>query len=300
MTTCTRCGKEAAAADKFCHACGAPLTSRGGSRSEENATIGGRPDDTGKLMRVARRAHHHRRWDEARDAYQRVIEASAHASLTDRAERGLAMVDKGQRLPGRLGLWSLAFLAAPWAVMTLTTLLPDAIGVALGLSTMSLISLGGLVGGILALIALLRQPGAWNKLAGLATLGLIGSALFVAGGMDQVKEQRFLVTQGIAAALPARVAVTEYHAKNGRFPNSAAEAPFAPLLPEQAKFLDAIRIGPDGMVTIHFAAGYGGPFAGKTIVWRPTTGSDGVTWDCREGTVPHHVRPPPCRQPGDS
>lgn len=226
------------------------------------------------------------------------LEVAASGAGAREANAAPVQAEPAQRRGGRLGFWALGLLVVPAALVWLASFLPGRVEALLALPAMSLMSIGGLLGALLGLYALFAQRGPLNRLCGLGAVVAVAGLLLATGDMDRTKAQRFLVHQGIAAALPARMAVEDVHARTGRFPDSVSEAPLGPLSDEHAEFVDAVSIGPGGVVTVHFKAGLNGPFAGKTIVYRPGAGPNGVSWTCDEGTVPGELRPPVCRSPG--
>lgn len=205
--------------------------------------------------------------------------------------------DNGKAKPasGRLGFWALGLVLGPAALGWLSSFLPGRLEAGLAAVTMSLITLGGILGGVLALLAVFRQRGALNRLAGLAVLGLLGYLIMATGDMDQTKERRFIVVQGMTAAAPARMAVAEAFAATGRLPDSNADVALGPLSSEHERLIDAVNVGPGGVVTVQFAVGLNGPISGKTLVQHPVATAEGVTWECRGGTVPPDYLPPACR-----
>ncbi len=301
MTSCANCGAEATADDRFCRDCGKSLdaTSTDGSHSAAGAGATPPPDAraTATLLRTAQRAHKRGRFDEAREAYTAVILAG-HPRLAARAARGLKLAEKDRRPTGRLGFWAVGFMLAAAALTWLITFLPARVESALALPVMSILSFGIFAGGALGLIALLGQRGGMNRLAGFAASGGVVWALVAGGQMDTEKEQRYLVQNGMMAAMPARMAVQEVHQQSGRFPDATSAAPLGELSREHAELIDAVTIGAGGVITVQFAAGFNGPISGKTLILRPAAGADGYTWDCHEGTVPLELRASNCRSAG--
>ena len=103
---------------------------------------------------------------------------------------------------------------------------------------------------------------------------------------------RARVTQSLAALAPARAAVQEYWAKEGRFPGSLEEAGFKG---EGTAGLEAgAKADPaTGAITVTFAFA---PLEGKTLLLVPEKDArGGLTWACWAGTVKKPYLPASCR-----
>jgi type IV pilus assembly protein PilA len=101
---------------------------------------------------------------------------------------------------------------------------------------------------------------------------------------------RTRVTEGLALASSAKLAVEETATTNNALPASQAASGYTS--PAATMNVASIVIGADGVITITYTAVSGG----GTLVLTPSiTGSGDVTWDCTSGTLLDKYRPANCR-----
>lgn len=103
---------------------------------------------------------------------------------------------------------------------------------------------------------------------------------------------RARVHQSLAAVSPARVAVQEFWAREGRFPDSLEEAGFK--VDTDRRLLQNAKIDPaNGAITVTFAFA---PLEGKTLLLVPEKDASGnLAWACRAGSVSERYLPVACR-----
>jgi len=98
------------------------------------------------------------------------------------------------------------------------------------------------------------------------------------------------VTEGLALATSAKIAVAETAVSNNALPANQAETGY--VTPAATTNVTSVAIGANGVITITYAPISGG----GTLVLTPTlTGNGDVTWDCRGGTLITKYRPASCR-----
>ena len=108
--------------------------------------------------------------------------------------------------------------------------------------------------------------------------------------MYQVYTIKARVTEGLAMASSAKLAVSETATSNNVLP--ATQAVTGYTTPAATKNVASIVIGANGVITITFTAAAG---AG-TILLTPTLTANGdVTWDCSAGSLSYRYRPASCR-----
>ena len=110
---------------------------------------------------------------------------------------------------------------------------------------------------------------------------------------------RAKVTEGVAAASTARLAVAETWNASGEFPDTNALAGLSAATDYETDLVTSVGIAADGVITITFKQLGGGEdaAAGKTLVYTPTATDGGaVTWSCTEGgSLVDKYRPSACR-----
>jgi len=87
--------------------------------------------------------------------------------------------------------------------------------------------------------------------------------------------------------------IEQYRASKQSWPSANADV----ALPDKinAKHIDALNVGSDGVITIRFAQDTG-PAAGKTIVLSPRVEANRLLWSCSGGTLADKYRSRECRQ----
>jgi type IV pilus assembly protein PilA len=99
------------------------------------------------------------------------------------------------------------------------------------------------------------------------------------------------VTAGLAAAMPAKLAVSEKFAKTGQWPESNAAAGFEASASEGAA---SVNVGSGGLITVTFNDSAG--LAGKSIVLTPSSAGHGtVHWSCKGADFPANTLPKECQ-----
>lgn len=112
------------------------------------------------------------------------------------------------------------------------------------------------------------------------------------GVADGYGSIRVYVGEGFNVAGMAKIAVAEYYASMGRFPDSNAQAGLPAPADMRGHAVDRVEVGPGGIVTIVYNQAVG---EDQTIVLQPVAGGGPVYWECKGGTVPIDVRPQDCR-----
>jgi len=125
---------------------------------------------------------------------------------------------------------------------------------------------------------------------GVSVIGIL-AAIAIPAYQDYTVRAK--VSEGIFAATPWRVAVTEYYLETKRAPAKAADLPGgAPAQPQNG----TIALGERGVFTLTLNERLGSRIAGKTIVFQPGVNPDGqLSWNCAGGTLEPKYRPVTCR-----
>jgi TM2 domain-containing membrane protein YozV/type II secretory pathway pseudopilin PulG len=125
---------------------------------------------------------------------------------------------------------------------------------------------------------------------GVAVIGIL-AAIAIPAYQDYTVRAK--VSEGIIAANPWRMAVTEYYMQTRRAPASASDLPGgAPAQPQNG----TIALGQGGVFTLTLNERLGSRFNGKTIVFQPGVNPDGqLSWNCAGGTLEPRYRPATCR-----
>ena len=125
---------------------------------------------------------------------------------------------------------------------------------------------------------------------GVAVIGIL-AAISIPAYQDYTVRAK--VSEGIVAANPWRMAVTEYYMETKRAPASASDLPGgAPAQPQNG----TIALGQKGVFTLTLNERLGNRVSGKTIVFQPGVNPDGqLSWNCAGGTLEPKFRPQSCR-----
>lgn len=132
-------------------------------------------------------------------------------------------------------------------------------------------------------------------------IAILGILMAIAIPAYQDYTVRAKVSEGMNIAGAAKLAVAETRQTLGRFP-AAANASYG--LPTNQSIrgnnVDQVNLGAAGVITITYSDSAGAPLANKTLVLRPTLGTQGsVTWSCTApiatATVDVKFRPASCR-----
>lgn len=98
------------------------------------------------------------------------------------------------------------------------------------------------------------------------------------------------VTEGLALATSAKLAVSETAVSNNALPANQAATGY--VTPAATTNVASILIGANGVITVTYTPVSGG----GTLILTPTlTGNGDVTWDCTGGTLLTKYRPASCR-----
>ena len=125
---------------------------------------------------------------------------------------------------------------------------------------------------------------------GVAVVGIL-AAIAIPAYQDYTVRAK--VSEGIIAATPWRMAVTEYYMETKRAPASASDLPGgAPAQPQNG----TIALAQGGVFTLTLNERLGSRLTGKTIVFQPGVNPDGqLSWNCAGGTLESKYRPATCR-----
>jgi type IV pilus assembly protein PilA len=136
-------------------------------------------------------------------------------------------------------------------------------------------------------------------------LGLVAAVLLLgiaAIGIPSYADYtgRARVAEGLSLAAAAKTGVAEFFAQSGELPASNDDAGLPKAQEMTGNSVRSVAVAPGGVITVTFAGGTGRALRGcegKTIVLTPEIGATGgrLTWDCRGGTLPRHLRPGSCR-----
>lgn len=149
-----------------------------------------------------------------------------------------------------------------------------------------------IAGTIVVLVA--PVSGLLTALAVILALLIPGVGILAAIALPAYRDYtvRARVAQSLATVAPARVAVQEYWAKEGRFPGSLEEAGFKG--DAGGHLVPGAKVDPaSGAITVTFPFA---PLEGKTLLFVPEKdASGGLKWTCRAGTAKKSYLPASCR-----
>ena len=120
-------------------------------------------------------------------------------------------------------------------------------------------------------------------------VAIIGILAAIALPAYQDYTKRSHVSEGMALAAAAKVAVTEYYASEGAFPADNATAGLDAAIVGNA-VTSVVNAG--GTITVTFNAKV---TAGATLILVPTAAGGSITWTCNTGTVDDKYLPANCR-----
>lgn len=106
---------------------------------------------------------------------------------------------------------------------------------------------------------------------------------------------RSQVAEGLVVIGGAKLAVTEYRANNGAWPDSHAAMELAPAQSISGRYVSSASVGTDGRITVAYnRSASSEKIRSAELVLVPRTSDQTVSWDC-EGTVDPRYRPSSCR-----
>jgi type IV pilus assembly protein PilA len=98
-----------------------------------------------------------------------------------------------------------------------------------------------------------------------------------------------VIMDGLNAAMPAKLAVSEAFAKTGQWAESNSAVGF-----EASQGAASVNVGSGGLITITFKDPAG--LAGKSIVLTPSSAGNGtVNWSCKGAAFPASTLPKECQ-----
>ena len=106
---------------------------------------------------------------------------------------------------------------------------------------------------------------------------------------------RAQVAEGLSLATGPKVAVVEYYAENSSWPSSNSDAMIAQAQSIRGKYVSAVRIESQGVVSVAFARTLSSAkIKASTLSFSPRPASDVIAWECT-GTMDAQYRPKACR-----
>ncbi|WP_219338477.1 pilin [Luteimonas deserti] len=119
------------------------------------------------------------------------------------------------------------------------------------------------------------------------------SAIALPAYQDYVARSQ--VAEGLVVAGGAKIAVTEYHAHNGEWPDSHAAMELAAAQSITGRYVSSTSVGNDGRITVAYnRTATSAKIRNADLVLVPRTSDSTVYWDC-EGSVDPRYRPSSCR-----
>lgn len=121
-------------------------------------------------------------------------------------------------------------------------------------------------------------------------LAIIGILAAIAIPAYQSYQVRARVVEGLSAAGPARLAISDFAQVNNRLPSSPNDTGF--LSPPATENVASVVIDNNSHIIITYT-----PLAGDgTITFVPNLSADGqLTWNCTGGSLAERYRPASCR-----
>jgi type IV pilus assembly protein PilA len=130
----------------------------------------------------------------------------------------------------------------------------------------------------------------------LIALSIVSILAMVAVPMYLDYEVRARISEGFSLVEPVKNMVIEYHATNGTWPSSNAEAAVDAPTSFHSDYVDNISVSANAggaAITITYRIPTLGP--NNTIVLTATDNGNGTEWSCKQGTVLNKFRPTHCK-----
>ena len=114
-------------------------------------------------------------------------------------------------------------------------------------------------------------------------------AIIVSFALMPTETARAKISEGVGLAAAVKTATSEYWRDHGQFPSSNKEAGISEQI--RSKYVQLVSVGDKGVITITFAE----ICDNHTLFFTPSIHGEGVSWDCRGGTLPSKYRWRSCR-----
>ena len=106
---------------------------------------------------------------------------------------------------------------------------------------------------------------------------------------------RAQVSEGLNLAGGAKAAITEFTMDTGDFPDTNADAGVSAANEIVGKYVSAVTVGTDGLITVAFGAGAHDLIVGDSITLTPETNAGSVEWECASSNIDNKHLPQACR-----
>ena len=219
------------------------------------------------LYRLARIKHNGKQWDDAREMYERVVNAEVNVKLTADAKDALALVAQQKRASGKLGYWAIGLVATALLVLLLVNFLPPGLHGDLSLVIMGVVGVAGFAAFVCAVRALIVEAGLANKLSAIAVLVGAAALTYSVSSEDDKKLDRVAVVEGLSMAGVAKIGVVEHYFSTGQFPASNEQANIAAADTLRGNHVNSVTVSEGGVITIEYSYAR---IAGQTVIVRPS------------------------------
>ncbi len=135
----------------------------------------------------------------------------------------------------------------------------------------------------------------WTIIGSVAAVAL--AVLWLEYSAESSYTVRAQVSEGLSLSAGPKAAITDYHATNGRFPETNAAANVDESI--QGQYVTSVRIIPGGVIEVTYGAEADDAIAGKVLTLRAAADEETgeLSWSCSALEIADNHVPAMCRAP---